>query len=115
MLFLADENFNGHVLNGLRRGRPDMDIVRVQDMELSGAGDPEVLERAADMGRVLLTHDAATVPDFAYERISAGKRMPGVLVLKWGLPVQEAIEAVLLIVDLAADHDIDSQVYYLPL
>jgi hypothetical protein len=32
--FLADENFNGKILRGVRRARPDADIVRVQDTDI---------------------------------------------------------------------------------
>ena len=92
-----------------------MDVVRVQDVGLSGVDDPQVLENAARLGRVLLTHDAATVPDFAYERVGQGQPMPGVLIVKRSLTIQEAIEAVLLFMDLAADDDLDAQVYHLPL
>lgn len=40
----ADENFNNDIIRGLIRRKPDVDIVRVQDVGLSGADDPEVLE-----------------------------------------------------------------------
>ena len=51
----ADENFNNNIIRGLLRRQPDLDIVRVQDVGLSGADDPTVLEWAAQEGRVLLT------------------------------------------------------------
>ena len=41
---LADENFNNDIVRGLLRRRPDLDVVRVQDVGLSGAEDPSVLE-----------------------------------------------------------------------
>ena len=56
----ADENFNNNIVRGLLRQRPGLDIVRIQDVGLSGADDPTVLEWAAQEGRVLLTHDAST-------------------------------------------------------
>ena len=36
----ADENFNNDIVRGLLRRKPDSDIVRVQDADLSGADDP---------------------------------------------------------------------------
>jgi predicted nuclease of predicted toxin-antitoxin system len=39
------------------RRQPDIDIIRVQDVGLSGEDDPIVLEWAAQEGRILLTHD----------------------------------------------------------
>ncbi len=56
--FLADENFNNAILRGLLRRKPDIDIVRVQDVGLSGASDPEILAWAAREDRLVLTHDA---------------------------------------------------------
>ena len=55
--FLADEDFDNDIVRGMLRRLSRMDIVRVQDVGLSGALDPRVLEWAAREGRVLLTHD----------------------------------------------------------
>jgi hypothetical protein len=38
--FLADENFNNQIVRGILRRNPNVDIVRVQDMGLSEADDP---------------------------------------------------------------------------
>ena len=40
---LADENFNGDIVRGLLLRQPDLDIVRVQDVGLGGADDPDIL------------------------------------------------------------------------
>jgi hypothetical protein len=40
----ADENFNNDIVRGLWHRRPDLDIVRIQDVGLSGADDPTILE-----------------------------------------------------------------------
>ena len=76
--FAADENFNNDVLRGLKRRLPNLDIIRVQDVGLAGADDPAILAWAAQEGRVLLTHDVATITKYAYDRIRTGLAMPGV-------------------------------------
>jgi hypothetical protein len=43
----ADENFNNAILRGLLRRKPQLAIVRIQDVGLSGAADPLVLSWAA--------------------------------------------------------------------
>lgn len=43
---LADENFNNNIVRGIRLREPRIDMVRVQDVGLSGADDPTVLEWA---------------------------------------------------------------------
>lgn len=83
----ADENFNNDIVRGLFRRKPDLNIVRLQDVGLSGADDPAVLEWAAQEGRVLLTHDASTITHYAYERARAGKLMPGVFEVSRDVPV----------------------------
>lgn len=57
----ADENFNNDIVRGLWRRKSELDIVRIQDVGLSGADDPTVLEWAARERRVLLTHDVTTM------------------------------------------------------
>jgi Domain of unknown function (DUF5615) len=96
---LADENFDGRILAGLRRRRADLEIVRVQDSGKTGASDPELLAWAAAEDRILLTHDAATIPHFAYERVEAGLAMPGVFEVPLAMPVGQAIEELLLLIE----------------
>jgi len=42
LLLVADENFNNDILRGLSRHNPSLDIVRIQDVGLTHATDPEV-------------------------------------------------------------------------
>lgn len=114
LLFAADENFNNNVLRGVRRRRPDLDVVRVQDVLLGGTPDPAVLEWAATEGRVLLTHDAATMRDFAEDRLVAGLFMPGVIVLSTTTPIGQAIEELVLMIGASLDTEWDGQIRYLP-
>jgi hypothetical protein len=113
--FLADENFDNRILAGLRRRQPAQDILRVQDAGLIGATDPEILAWAAEEDRILLTHDAATVPAYAYERIGAGATMPGVLEVPFDMPVGRAIEELSFIMETGRPEDFDNQIIYLPL
>jgi predicted nuclease of predicted toxin-antitoxin system len=63
MRFLADENFSKRIVRAIQRETDNTDIVRVQDIGLYGADDPTILERAAQEGRILLSHDVSTIPD----------------------------------------------------
>ena len=105
MLHLAaDENFNNDIIRGLLRRKPDLDIVRIQDVGLSGADDPMVLEWVAQKGRILLTHDVSTITHYAYERVCAGKRMSGVFEVGRSVPISIAIEDILLLVECTFDY-----------
>lgn len=112
---LADENFNNDILRGLLRRNPDLDIVRAQDVGLSGADDPTLLEWAAQHGRVLLTHDVTTITRDAYERIQAGKPMPGVFEVSRSVSIRTAIEHILLLAEYSFDGEWEGQIRYLPL
>ena len=95
----ADENYNFDIVRGLRRRSPDIDIVIVQDVGLSGADDPTVLEWAAQGGRVLLTHDVSTMTRHAYDRVRNGQPMPGVFEVSQQVPIGVAIEEIMLIAE----------------
>jgi predicted nuclease of predicted toxin-antitoxin system len=79
MRLLVDENFHGAIVCGLLRRRSQLDLVRVYDVGLGEAEDSYILEWAATQGRLVLTHDAATLISIAYERVAAGKVMPGII------------------------------------
>lgn len=112
----ADENFNGGIARGLRRRKPDLDIVRVQDAGLfrgrrpAGAG----MGRARE-GRVLLTHDVITLTRHAYARVRAGQPMPGVFQVTRAVPIRRAIEDILLLAECSLEGEWEGQVRYLPL
>lgn len=111
----ADENFNSDIVRGLVRRKPDVDIVRVQDVGLSGADDPTILEWAAREGRVVVTHDVSPMSKHAYERVAAGQPMPGVFEVGTSLSVARAIDDLLLIVECSLEGEWEGQVRYLPL
>ena len=111
----ADENFNHNIVRGLLRRKPDLDIVCVQDVGLSGADDPTVLEWAAQDGRVLFTHDVSTITRYAYERIRADEPMPGVFEVSRRVPIRIAIEDILLIAECSIEGEWEGQIRYLPL
>jgi hypothetical protein len=113
--FAADENFNGDIVRGLSRRDPELDIVRLQDVGFSGADDPTVLEWAAQEGRVLLTHDVSTITHYAYERVRAGKSMPGVFEVGHTVSIGRAIDDILLLAKCSLDGEWEGQVRYLPL
>lgn len=79
--FVADENLNNDLLRQLLRRLPGLDVVRVQDTAIAGADDPTLLAWAATAGRILITHDARTIPGYAYERVRAGLPLPGVVIV----------------------------------
>ena len=112
---LADENFNGDIVRALLLRQPDLDIVRVQDVGLAGVGDSDILAWAADNDRIILTHDRATFPDYAFESLAVGGSIPGVFILNDRFPVGQAILEILLMVACSEQSEWSDRVVYLPL
>jgi hypothetical protein len=115
LLLVADENFNNDILRGLLRRDPSLDIVRIQDVGLTHAPDPVVLEWAAQQNRVLLTHDRNTITKFAYQRVVEGKSMPGVIEVDRSVPIKVAIDDILLLAVASNSGQWEGQIIYLPL
>ena len=88
---LVDQNFNGHIVEGLALRDPGLDMVHVRAVGLASSPDPTILEWAALQDRVLLTHDRRTIPPFTYARVATGQRMPGVFLVSYDMPTGQAI------------------------
>lgn len=93
---------------------PDLNLVQVQDAGLSGADEPTVLEWAAREGRVLLTHDMATMTRHTYDRVRAGLPMPGAFEVSHKVAIGAAIEEILLLAHCSEEGEWEGQVRYLP-
>jgi hypothetical protein len=113
--FLCDENFNGDLVRGLLLRNAGLDIVRVQDAGLRGATDPQVLAWASNEGRLVLTHDRATLPNDAFRRVVIGDAMAGVIVVNDRLPLALVIDELQLIATCSEPTDWANRVLYLPL
>lgn len=112
---LSDENFNGDIVRGLFLRQSALDLLRVQDVGLRKVDDPAILDWAASNGRILLTHDRATMPDFAYERLSQRQPMLGIFVINDRMPVRQVIDELLLLIDCSEQDEWKGIVLYLPL
>jgi hypothetical protein len=113
--FAADENFNADIVRGLRRRNATLDIVRVQDIGLSGADDPSVLQWAANQGRIVITHDISTLAKHAFARIAAGQPMPGVFEVASVASVGQVIDDLILLAECSLEGEWEGQVRLLPL
>jgi hypothetical protein len=113
--WLADENFNNDIVRALFRANRDLDIVRAQDVGLSGTADETLLAWAAGQNRILLTHDVSTITAHAYRRVMKGDRMPGVFEVNHRVPVRTAVADILLLSECSNPGEWEGQVRYLPL
>jgi hypothetical protein len=114
-LLLFDENFNHRILHGLELRVPNLDYVVAQEIELKGAKDPDLLVWAAEQNRIVVTHDLETMLKYAYDRVAAGQRMPGVIAVPQSLPIGQAIEDLVTALECCEPDDIENSVLHLPL
>ena len=113
--FAADHNLNDAIVNALIREIPLLDIVCVRDVGLADAKDSEILEWAAKQGRIVVTHDKNTMPDFAAQRIRADQRMSGIIVAMANAPIGRIIADLLLIVECSTPAEWEDRIEYLPI
>ena len=113
--FLADEDFDNDIVRGLLRRLPILDVVRAQDVSLSGQPDPVVLAWAAQEDRVILTHDVSTMTAHAYTHIADGLPTAGVFAVSQALSISRVLDDLLLLAECSLAGEWTGQVRYLPL
>jgi hypothetical protein len=114
LLFAADENLNERLLLALLRRLSSLDIPRVRSTPVAGGTDDEVLAWAAAEGRIVITHDEKTMPPAAWERVSRGMEMPGVVVVPGDAPSRAAVEQLTLLAGAGGPEDTRDRVLFLP-
>ena len=112
---LIDENFNHHILRGLRSRLPQLDFVVVRAIGLAGSADSELLRWAAQNHRVMVSHDISTMPDCAYELLQQGEPMAGLIMVPQEMRVGLAIRDLELLIACSWESEFRDCVQYLPL
>ena len=64
---------------------------------------------------MLLTHDVATITRYAYERVTQGQPMPGLIEVGVDVSIGKVVEDILLILECSLEGDLEGQIQYLPL
>jgi hypothetical protein len=95
--FFADHDLNEHIVDGLLRREPTIEIVRARAVGMDGRTDGEVLAYAARERLIVVSHDVNTMCAAAYARIERGEAMTGLMMVRQSEPIAPAIENLLLI------------------
>ncbi len=95
--FLADEDLDSDIIDGLRSREPAIDILDVKKAGLRGKADAVLLDLAAQQDRILITHDRRTMTRYFQERLAAGRLTVGVFVVPQRTAIGEIIESLLLV------------------
>ena len=112
---LADQNFNANILRGLKERISELDCVATYQIGFEKFTDDKLLAWAADENRVILTHDAKTFPNFAYERMANGEKMSGVIVVSNQMPIGKAINELELVIFGNFENEWENNVTRIPL
>ncbi len=114
--FLADENLDSDILDGLLAREPAIDIVDVKTAGLRGTKDPDLLELAVEQDRIIVTYDRRTMPRHFQELIAASKPAPGVFIVpQQESAIGETIEWLLLVWTASQAEEWRDQILYLPI
>ena len=113
--FLADEDWTSAIVRGVRRRFATIDIVRVQDVGLRTHNDSAVLDWCFAEQRLLLTHDARTIPTQSYDRIVAGQPFYEVFIVHQATLLPLIIDDSGLIATCSDTEEWIGRVHYLPL
>lgn len=112
--FLADQNFDGRIIKGLRARIPEVDLKTAREERVHTLADPELLRWTAEQDRVLLTHDKKTISDFVRELVTGGMDLPGVILIDMNAPLGKAIDDLEVAVGCGQSEDFRNTVYWLP-
>jgi uncharacterized protein DUF5615 len=112
--FLADEDLKRATVLGVRRREPSVSFLIAYDVGAARKEDPNVLQIAANEGRVLVSHDLRTMP-LHFRQFIAGRNSPGLLLIPQKLPLRVAIEEILMVWIACEPEDCANQIWYLPL
>jgi predicted nuclease of predicted toxin-antitoxin system len=94
--FLADADLRRSILTAAVRREPTIDFRSVIELGLPGLPDPAVLALAAEAERILVTHDAKTMPGHFGDFIATAQS-PGVLIVPQHLSTLAAVDELVLI------------------
>lgn len=112
--FQADADFKQAIVKGAMRRQPSLDFQSANAAELEGKSDREVLAIAAQDKRVLVTHDRKTMPA-EFGKFIEIKNSSGLIVLSQNLPVNDAIEAFILVWEASTAEEWTNQIMSIPI
>ena len=112
--FLADADLNQAIVDGVRLREPALDFLSAVEAGLEGMSDRAVLDLATNQDRVLVSHDASTMPVHFARFLNAGKRSPGVFLVPQDAVVRDVIDAILLVWSASSPADWANQIHHLP-
>jgi hypothetical protein len=111
--FQADADFNQVIVAAIVRRLPAIDFRTATAAGLEGLDDAHVLATAAGEGRVLVTHDHATMPAH-FETFIRSTPSPGLIVVSQRLAIREVVDDLVLAWTASEPEEWVNRIAYLP-
>jgi hypothetical protein len=112
--FQADADLNQIIVTATLRRVMDIDFRTAHAEQLAGLSDPAVLLRAAQVGRILVTHDQSTMP-VHFADFLAAHTSPGALIVPRHYPVRQIVDDLITIWAATDAEEWINRLMYLPL
>jgi hypothetical protein len=112
--FQADADLHQMIITALVRCQSGVDFQTATAAGLAGLLDPQVLERAATEGRVLVSHDQSTMPQH-FAAFIQNQPSAGLLIIPQHLSYAVVVEELLLIWVASEAEEWINRIAYLPL
>lgn len=115
--FLLDEHIPHAIQSQLLRLDADIDVLAVGQPSAPprGASDPDILAWIEMTGYVLVTANRRTIPECMRAHYAAGRRIPGILLLRRGASMGEIIEQLYLLWVASDANEYVDKILYLPM
>lgn len=110
--FLADADLRQTIVRGLKRREPIIDFLPQLGVIAEGLEDPLVLKLAAELNRVLVSHDFETMPGHFY-RFIATTPSPGLILIPQARTTAEAIDELSLLWACMEPAEFRNRIHYL--
>lgn len=94
--FQADADLNQIIIKATLRLEPAIDFRTAQASGLAGLNDRDVLQLAADAGRILVSHDRKTMPGH-FSQFTQSQNSAGILIVSQKMAVSQVAEELFLI------------------
>ena len=108
-----DEHVPSAITEGLRRC--GIDVLTVQDDTRMGAEDPDLLDRATELGRVVFTRDTDFL-QHASQRQQDGIEFSGVIYAhQLRMPIGKCVDELEMLATVCEAEEMTNRVEYLPL
>jgi len=111
--FQADADLNQIIVSAVTRRAPTIDFRTATAAGLAGMKDEDVLAVTTRDGRILVSHDQATMPRHFGEFIRS-HRSPGLIVVPQHLPLGEVVDDLILIWTATQAEEWTDRIAFLP-